>query len=83
MRHRNPCYGYVLGMTTMSFLKVGKWSSDAACRGEPIEVFYEKEYLDVAKAICRKCPVRQECQKQGRKEKFGVWGGYPRGWLEE
>ncbi len=59
------------------------WTSRAACKGEPVEIFYKKKYLKIAQRICSACVVKKECGLAGRKEKFGVWGGIPRGWLRE
>lgn len=32
-----------------------------------------------AVAVCAECPVRAECAEAGADERFGVWGGIPRG----
>lgn len=62
------------------------WMEDAACRGMDSSVFYypdgerghaRKRRVKVAKAICRQCPVLEECRSfaLNNGEKFGVWGG--------
>lgn len=60
------------------------WRHRAACRGEDPELFFPlgtgpdaQEQIDVAKKVCRGCPVAQECgtwaMKHGMSD--GVWGG--------
>lgn len=59
-----------------------RWQDYAACRGEPIDVFYPDRsdgmsgYRD-ARQICRQCPVRAECLTEALKqgERYGCWGG--------
>nr|WP_241562735.1 WhiB family transcriptional regulator [Streptomyces hoynatensis] len=48
---------------------------DRACRGEPLEIFFEKTNEAKAKAICRTCPVLHECRRDTLGEPYGVWGG--------
>ncbi len=61
-----------------------KWEDKAACKGEPVTIFFSKRYLKLAQErFCNECPVRKECLKASKKEKFGVWGGVPKGWLRE
>lgn len=56
------------------------WMLTSACRGttEP-EAFYPKyeNETDVAKALCRRCPVRETCLDWALRndEAHGVWGG--------
>ena len=51
----------------------------AACRGVETELFFPArgESTKEAKAVCRACPVREECLEYGLDigEKFGVSGG--------
>jgi WhiB family redox-sensing transcriptional regulator len=55
--------------------------SDALCRHVDGEIFYPGEghadHADAAKAICRRCTLRNVCLEHAlaNKEKFGVWGG--------
>lgn len=55
------------------------WQSRAACANTDPAVFFPSPgaNADLAKAICRRCPVRQECGDGAiaRGEQFGVWGG--------
>lgn len=32
-----------------------------ACRGIPIDVFYERALLELAREVCASCDVREEC----------------------
>jgi WhiB family redox-sensing transcriptional regulator len=58
------------------------WHAEAKCKGMP-DVFFgpdrvpgvAAEWEEQAKAICATCPVRIECGKAGRAERYGVWGG--------
>jgi WhiB family redox-sensing transcriptional regulator len=49
------------------------------CRREDPELFFAETPADVelAKALCVTCPVRQECLAGAleRREPWGVWGG--------
>lgn len=60
------------------------WTAQAACRNLPKRIFYPSEgrgnnkgTYDLARAVCRRCPVRQECLDWALDlpEKFGMWGG--------
>lgn len=62
------------------------WQSLAACSGLDAELFYaaprergqtQQRRERQAKAICRTCPVREQCLQYalGRAEPHGVWGG--------
>lgn len=67
----------------------GPWVYRAACAGLPSGIFYPDDSTDIspsrrapwnpnrALAICRACPVRQECAEFAltTKERDGVWGG--------
>lgn len=65
-----------------------------ACRGWPTEWWYSEKALDadsidsteLAKAMCRGCPIRQDCYDGAvaRREDDGVWGGvvFPGEWRE-
>jgi WhiB family transcriptional regulator, redox-sensing transcriptional regulator len=65
------------------------WRDRAACRGR-YELFFglegerkadRVEREAYAKAVCRRCPVREECRLYAfeRNEKAGVWGGIGEG----
>jgi WhiB family redox-sensing transcriptional regulator len=54
------------------------WPSMAACRnGDPDALFVQGAEQNVAKRICRSCPVRYECLADALDNhiEFGVWGG--------
>lgn len=57
------------------------WRARARCRGVDTSVFYARRgdniTLEVAKRICRGCPVKVECLQYAleRGERFGTWGG--------
>ena len=55
------------------------WRDHAACAGCDPGLFYPEQGGDYrsAKAVCRLCPVTQECLDFaiGNHEKYGVWGG--------
>lgn len=58
---------------------VGDWAMDAACRDEPVEVFFSGAPEDVerAKALCGRCPIAHHCVQFAisHDEWHGVWGG--------
>lgn len=61
------------------------WRSDALCRGVETDLFFPAGELgeepvqqaEAAKAVCMRCPVRQECLEYAlaTDQPFGVWGG--------
>jgi WhiB family transcriptional regulator, redox-sensing transcriptional regulator len=63
------------------------WQQRAACRGEDASFFFAPSYFErrsekvareaVAKAICARCPVREECLAFALevRDPHGVWGG--------
>lgn len=54
------------------------WRTEAACLDEDTERFFPGR-LDADEAAlqaCRRCPVWEECLREGLEEPFGVWGGY-------
>ena len=57
-----------------------EWSADALCAQTDPEVFFPEVSEDpaAAVAVCRKCPVRQECLDYAiaAREQHGVWGGH-------
>lgn len=62
----------------------GDWRHYAACAGEDPELFFPvgktgpaMYQAEEAKAICRKCPVREDCLEWSLENRvdFGVWGG--------
>ncbi len=55
------------------------WFEDAACRDVDTAIFFPTSdaHADAAKAICRQCPVREECLEYAlaTRPPEGVWGG--------
>jgi WhiB family transcriptional regulator, redox-sensing transcriptional regulator len=57
---------------------VADWLGKAACRnGDPDALFVQGAEQNLAKRICRSCPVRHECLADAldNRIEFGVWGG--------
>ncbi|MBO0870509.1 MAG: WhiB family transcriptional regulator [Micromonosporaceae bacterium] len=57
---------------------IADWPSLAACRnGDPDALFVQGAEQNVAKRVCRGCPVRYECLADAldNRIEFGVWGG--------
>ncbi|HEX2179955.1 MAG TPA: WhiB family transcriptional regulator [Actinomycetota bacterium] len=64
-----------------------RWQDRAACKGMDPTIFFGPEHTEVvkekrdreeaAKAVCRTCPVNQECLEHAldSKEAYGIWGG--------
>nr|WP_298806400.1 WhiB family transcriptional regulator [uncultured Pseudokineococcus sp.] len=54
------------------------WMDEGACRGgDPDALFVRGAEQNVAKLVCRSCPVRTECLADAldSRTEFGVWGG--------
>ncbi len=71
------CGGPYKGGTRHMSLVVD-WASAAACQsGDPDALFVQGAEQNVAKRVCRTCPVRYECLADAldNKIEFGVWGG--------
>ena len=57
---------------------VDNWPALAACQdGDPDALFVQGAEQNVAKKICRECPVRYECLADAldNRIEYGVWGG--------
>ncbi|MEX0753541.1 MAG: WhiB family transcriptional regulator [Actinomycetota bacterium] len=64
-----------------------RWRQLAACKGEDATWFFAPSYFErrgqkdererKAKALCGRCPVREECLEYAlrTREGHGVWGG--------
>ncbi len=55
-----------------------EWATIAACRdGDPDALFVQGAEQNIAKRVCRSCPVRFECLADAldNRIEFGVWGG--------
>ena len=61
-------------------MEVNDWMDDAACKGMDTNIFFPErgESCEEAKAICRRCPVNDDCREyalsMGSRIQ-GVWGG--------
>lgn len=57
----------------------GPWYASGVCHGTTTSVFYPQERVDaeLGLAICRKCPVMNECRDYAREHRirYGTWGG--------
>lgn len=56
------------------------WQRRAACRGQPIDLFFAprgNRTAGTARAVCESCPVRAECLDHALEHErtHGVWGG--------
>lgn len=61
------------------------WETRAACKNTPVNAFFPTAYqarrddVKAAKAICRACPVQQECRAWALANPWwtsdGIWGG--------
>lgn len=72
---RNPFAGSV---ATITAGERGEWVMQANCRnGDPDALFVRGAAQRRAAAICRQCPVLQQCRADAldNKVEFGVWGG--------
>lgn len=57
-----------------------EWESEGLCRLQPDKEIFFPETTGtpwLAKAVCRRCPVRRQCLATAleRSEPIGVWGG--------
>lgn len=53
------------------------WTDRAACKGLPTRIFFPErgQTAALAKQICARCDVRDQCAAAGAQEARGVWGG--------
>ena len=53
------------------------WRLDAACRGMDTDLFFPArgESLAPLRAICARCPVREQCLDEHLMGTCGFWGG--------
>lgn len=77
----------VVTVMLTDILKMGDWVDDAECRGQPLEWWFPLEFnkqasnIKAAKAICRRCPVREDCLEYAMSYPHtymslpGIWGG--------
>lgn len=58
------------------------WLPKALCKNKNIDLWYPPldsdnpdKYYGVAREVCRRCPVWNECLDTGITETWGMWGG--------
>jgi len=83
--HRGPSVAATVARSTWD--SDAGWQSYAACRGENPDWFFAPGHMEKkeeraareaqAKAICARCPVRQQCLSFSleTREPHGIWGG--------
>jgi WhiB family transcriptional regulator, redox-sensing transcriptional regulator len=54
---------------------VNNWQELAKCRGADVEIFFEPSTFDIAKMICKDCPVTMQCLRYGIAQDADSWGG--------
>ena len=63
----------------LSDYKEREWIHKAACKGMDPSIFFPERgdvaTMRLAKSICSKCTVSEQCYSYGLKEQTGVWGG--------
>lgn len=56
-----------------------RWHEESRCAGMDTNLFFPERGRSArhAKAVCRECPVRQECLDWANDtgQRFGIWGG--------
>jgi WhiB family redox-sensing transcriptional regulator len=58
--------------------RVGEWAALGLCHtGDPDVLFVRGAAQNLAKNVCRSCPVRAECLADAldNRVEYGVWGG--------
>lgn len=57
-----------------------KWQQRAACADPFVdpEMFFDKNRVAEAQAVCARCPVIAECRQFSRWASDGVWAGEPK-----
>ena len=58
-------------------ITVPEWVEHSACTPDEADLFFTPGMESSARALCRVCPVREECLRDARQrgEKHGIWGG--------
>ena len=65
-------------MTVMTDTRAGEWTAQALCHtGDPDMLFQRGAAQNLAKLLCRSCPVRTQCLADAldNRVEYGVWGG--------
>lgn len=67
-----------------SVLERPAWQARAACNGVDPDLFFpvkttSNQDVERAQAVCRDCPVRDECLEYGLHLQDGIWGGLAAG----
>lgn len=61
--------------------ETSNWQDRAECRGTNPAIFFPPagkasiEATSIARAICGRCPVIEECVEASKSEHFGTWAG--------
>lgn len=60
-----------------NYLSMEPWKEFALCAQIDPELFFDSSNTALAKAICQKCPVKEECYEYSFtfEAQHGVWGG--------
>jgi WhiB family transcriptional regulator, redox-sensing transcriptional regulator len=58
-------------------LSFALWMKQGACKNSDPDIFYNEETYPQARAICRTCPVIEQCLEHAMDwpETDGIWGG--------
>lgn len=58
------------------------WRKESLCKNRHIDLWYPpldtdvpENYYQIARLVCRQCPVWKECLDDGVEERWGMWGG--------
>lgn len=49
------------------------WREHAACKGQPLRLFYDERHAAEARALCAICSVSDQCLADADND--GIWGG--------
>lgn len=65
-------------VTTLAAVDTREWASQGLChKADPDVLFVRGAAQNLAKTVCRSCPVRAECLADALDNhvEYGVWGG--------
>ncbi|HEY1919798.1 MAG TPA: WhiB family transcriptional regulator [Streptosporangiaceae bacterium] len=78
-RHGSHISPAVLALAHVIASAARPWTEQALCAQADPDAFFSEStrQIEMARAICQRCPVRQSCLSQALdgREEFGVWGG--------
>jgi WhiB family transcriptional regulator, redox-sensing transcriptional regulator len=55
-----------------------QWYARAECSQVHVDIFFKEEHEELAKRVCKSCPVRAQCSNwalSAGSSLHGVWGG--------